>query len=173
MKKVAVLSMTFLFAVSMVMGQATKKATVPLKKLAGKDINIVSKNNFNSEFGNITNVKWEKSAYFDEATFTKNGKEMKAFFDDEGNFVGTTSHVTFADIPANGQKEIKSKYKDYSINPVIVFFDDNEKVDTDMILYGTQFEDADNYFVELSKGTKKIVLQVNPEGMVNYFTEIK
>lgn len=172
MKKVLALSITFLFAVSVVIGQATKKARVPLKKLEGKDVSIVSKNNFATEYGNVPNVKWVRSSNFDEATFIKDGKEMRAFFDDEGNLVGTTSHVKFADLPEKAQKEIKAKYNDYSINPAIVFFDDNEKVDTDMILYGTQFEDADNYFVELSKGTKRIVLQVNPEGMVTFFKEL-
>ena len=38
-----------------------------------------------------------------------------------------------------------------------------------MMLYGQQFADADNYFVELSKDNKKIVLQVNMSGEVFYF----
>ncbi len=172
MKRVLALSITLLFAVSVVFGQAAKKARTPLKKLEGKEVSIVSKNSFATEFGSIPNVKWARSANFDEATFIKDGKEMRAFFDEEGNLVGTTSHVKFADIPAKAQKEIKAKYGDYSINPIIVFFDDNEKVDTDMILYGTQFEDADNYFVELSKGTRKIILQVTPEGLVTFFKEL-
>ncbi|MDP4223654.1 MAG: hypothetical protein Q8868_10105 [Bacteroidota bacterium] len=172
MKKVAVLSMTFLLAMSMVMGQATKKKLTPLKKLEGKEINVMAKNSFITAFGNLPNVKWERSANFDEALFMKNGKEMKAYFDYEGKLVGTTTHVTFADIPANAQKEIQSKYKDYTIVPAVVFFDDNEVNDTDMMLYGVQFEDADNYFVELTKGTKKIVLQVNTEGMVFFFKEL-
>ncbi len=62
-------------------------------------------------------------------------------------------------------------YKDYTIGPV-VFYDDNEANSTDMILYGEQFEDADNYFVELSKGTKKIVVQVSPEGVVYFFKQL-
>jgi hypothetical protein len=41
-----------------------------------------------------------------------------------------------------------------------------------MILYGIQFEDQDNYFVELSKASKKIVLQVNPEGAVFFFKDL-
>jgi len=39
-------------------------------------------------------------------------------------------------------------------------------------LYGVQFEDADNYFVELSKGIKKNVLQVNTEGVVCFFKQL-
>jgi len=172
MKKVVVLSMTILFAASMVMGQATKSAKVPLKKLEGKEISSMAKESFVMAFGNIPNVKWVRSPNFDEATFVQKGKEMKAFFGYDGKFVGTTTHVTFADLPASAQREIKAKYKDYTIDPVVVFFDDNELNESDMVLYGTQFDDADNYFVLLTKGTKKIVLQINTEGTVYFFKEL-
>ena len=164
--------MTFLFAASVVIGQATKTAKVPLKKLEGKEINSMAKDNFVKEFGNIPNVKWVRSANFDEATFLQKGKEMKAYFGYDGKFVGTTTHVTFADLPASAQSEIKTRYKDYTIDPVIVFFDDNELNETDMLLYDTQFDDADNYFVLLTKGSKKIILQVNTEGTVFFFKEL-
>jgi hypothetical protein len=55
----------------------------------------------------------------------------------------------------------------------VIFYDDNEHNDNDMMLYGIQFEDEDNYFVELSKGSKQIVLQVTPEGNIFFFTELK
>ena len=45
-------------------------------------------------------------------------------------------------------------------------------ITTDMILYGLQFEDQDNYFVELTKGKDKIVVQVTPEGDVFFFKQL-
>ena len=36
----------------------------------------------------------------------------------------------------------------------VIFFEDNNVNDTDMLLYGNQFSDADNYFVELSNNKK-------------------
>ena len=78
---------------------------------------------------------------------------------------------TFSDLPASAQKQINKEYKDYTIEKVI-FFDDNEDVDTDMILYGSQFDDADNYFVELRKDNKDVVLQVTMDGLVGYFAGI-
>ena len=74
-------------------------------------------------------------------------------------------------MPAGGQKEIKKKYKDYSIGKVI-FFDDNEFNEMDMLLYGLQFDDADNYFVELAKGTSKIMVKVNAAGDVSFFKQL-
>jgi hypothetical protein len=42
-----------------------------------------------------------------------------------------------------------------------------------MILYGIQFDDVDSYFVELQKGTKKLVVQVLMDGQVMFFTDLK
>jgi hypothetical protein len=186
MKKLAVLSMTFLFAMSIVFGQTqkadkektkeTKKEVkaerVALKKLEGSDVNTLAKNNFSSDFKDAKDVEWKRIETYDKASFTtKDGKKMSAYYDINGNLVGTTQYKTFADLPEAGQKDIKKNYKDYTIGQV-VFYDDNENNDTDMILYGVQFEDQDNYFVEMIKGTDKIVLQVNTKGEVFFFKQL-
>jgi hypothetical protein len=116
-------------------------------------------------------VYWRRDANFDVASFTENGQKMEAFYDYDANPVGTTAVKTFADLPAKAQNEIKSKYKDYSIGQVL-FFDDNEWNETDMIMYGSQFNDADNYFVEQTKGNDKIVVRVDVPGYVYFFTKL-
>jgi hypothetical protein len=185
MKKLAVLSFTALFAIVMNQSQAqesgkeqansTKKEVKAerkaLRKLEGNNVNEIAKNSFYKDFGNTTNVQWKRNENFDVASFSENGQKMEAFYDYDANLVGTTTAKTFADLPANAQKEIRSKYKAYSIGPVI-FFDDNEWNETDMILYGSQFNDADNYFVELSKGNEKIIVRVDVPGFVYDFTKL-
>ena len=180
MKKLGISIAVFLFAFTLVQGQTknteTKKeqkaGRIALKKLEGTNVSVMSKDNFAKDFGNLPNVQWKRVNTYDEATFMKDGKEMKAFYDFDSKLVGTTTHVTFADVPAKGQKEIKKQYKDYTVESV-VFFDDNEANETDMILYGVQFDDSDNYFVELAKGTNKIILQVNSSGEVFFFKQLK
>jgi hypothetical protein len=180
MKKIAIVSLVFLFAMSLAQGQTknteTKKEQkterVALKKLEGTNVSEMAKNSFSRDFGNLSNVQWKRVGTYDEASFTKDGKEMKAFYDFDAKLVGTTQYKTFADVPAKGQEQIKKEYKDYTVGPVILY-DDNEANPTDMILYGIQFEDADNYFVQMTKGTKKIVVQVNMKGVVLFFTELK
>jgi hypothetical protein len=185
MKKLAILSMTFLFTLSLVQGQTkqadkknineTKKELkterVALKKLEGTNVSTLAKKSFDSDFVNVSDAKWMRLGTFDEVSFTKAGQKMKAFYDYDGNLVGTTSVKTFADLPAKGQQEIKTKYKDYSVGPVILY-DDNEVNQTDMILWDTQFDDEDNYFVELTKGGKTLILQVNLNGDVSYFKQL-
>lgn len=149
-----------------------KEARKSLRKLEGKEVNEMSKTHFASDFPDATNVTWTRGAQFDEATFTQNGAQQTAYYDYDTNLVGTTSAKTFADIPAAAQKEINKQYKGYNIGAVIQY-DDNENNDTDMLYYGTQFEDADHYFVTVSKGGKETILMVGMDGQVSYFKEVK
>lgn len=189
MKKLAIVSMTVFFATSLVQVQAKegnkqflkseiensrreiKTERKELRDIKESSVSDFSKRAFSIDFGDAQNVSWKKAISFDEADFTKDGKEMKAYYDPESNLVGTTSVKTFADIPAKAQKEIKKRYKNYKIDSV-VFFNDNEDNDTDMIYGNKQFEDSDNYFVELSNPSKKIILQVNPEGEIFFFERL-
>lgn len=186
MKKLTILLLAFLLSVPFVFGQnvkedkeKTKEAKkelktdrVALRKLEGSMVSNLAKENFIADFGDMKNVKWKRDGLFDQATFTKkDGKVYSAFYDFDSNLVGTTHDVTFAEIPAIGQKEIKKEYKDYKIGPAI-FFDDNDANESDMLLYGVQFADEDNYFVELTKGTKKIILQILSSGEVFFFKEM-
>lgn len=189
MKKFAILSMIVLFVMAFVQlpAQVVKKEAIKseiknekkaikverkeLHKLEGSVVSEMSKKAFSADFGNVPNVKWKRALYLDEAVFTKGGKEMKAYYDYDSKLVGTSSIKTFADIPPSAQKEIKEKYKDYSIGEV-VFFDDNEVNETDMLLWNTQFDDEDNYFVPLTKNNKTIILQVNTKGDVYFFKQL-
>jgi len=189
MKKLAILSFAFLFVLSGVSGQVqktekeqkkeqkkeTKKVEkserVPLKKLEGTVVSPKAKSSFASDFGTVTNVQWKRVDTFDEVTFSSDGKVIKAFYDTDGTLVGTVQDKILADIPEKGQQAIKSKYPDYTIGRVILF-DDNEANETDMILYGVQFDDSDNYFVELTKGTQKIVVKVDVTGALSLFKRL-
>jgi hypothetical protein len=142
-----------------------------LRKLNGAEVSNQAKQQFLIDFPNATDAQWKRTTVFDEVSFTKDGKKWKSFYDNDSKLVGTTSIITFAELPVNDQKEIDKKYKDYSKGPV-VFFDDNEFNETDMFLYNMQFDDEDNYFVELSKGAKKIVVRVNTAGEVFFFKEL-
>lgn len=148
-----------------------KAERVPLKKLEGNKVSQIAKENFIVDFGTIPDVRWQRLGTFDEAIFKKNGKEMIANYDIDGKLVGTTQVVTYAEVPARGQQEISKRYKDYKVTTVI-FYDDNEANDTDMIMYGIQFDDADNWFVELAKGTEKLVVKVDKEGEVTFFKQL-
>jgi len=143
-----------------------------LKKLEGNEVSFRSKEAFSADFGNIPASNWERTANYDEVTFTKDSQVMTAYYDYDAKLVGVTSQKTFADIPAKAQKFINTKYPGYN-KAGVIFFDDNEENETDMIMYGFQFEDADNYFVDLIKGDKEIILKVSMGGGVSFFKQLK
>ncbi|RFS20716.1 hypothetical protein DVR12_19350 [Chitinophaga silvatica] len=144
-----------------------------LRELNGTDVSEQSKLQFISDFGDKPDVVWSHDVYFDKATFTNSkGTRTSAFYDYDGQLVGTSTPVSFNDLPANAKDYIMRHYSNYEDAPVI-FYDDNELNEDDMIMYGVQFESSDNYFIEVTdKKNKRVVLQVSPEGEVTYFTDV-
>ncbi len=142
-----------------------------LKMLNGKDVSNQSKSEFIRDFGNITDVTWTRGNYYDEGDFIKDGMATTAFYDDNAKLVGTIQNKAFDDLPANARNFIAKNYTGYKVRNVI-FYDDNELNETDMVLFGIQFDDADNYFVELKKDNRKIIVEVNMNGEVSYFAKM-
>lgn len=154
-----------------VMKEEKREDRKELRRLEGLEVSNESKESFYRDFGNMPDVSWKRSSYFDEVTFLDQKKEMTAYYDAEWKLVGTTSPATFAELPAHSQKYISAKYPHFSIENVL-FFHDNENNDTDMLLYETQFDDADNYFVEIRNGYERILLRVNEAGDVSFFKKL-
>jgi hypothetical protein len=193
MKKIIVSAAAILFAVTVINAQASdialrkdikdfkqeetsikkdkKEQKRELRKLEGQEASYQSKQQFYIDFGNLPVSEWKRTDYFDEATFVMDGEKMKAYYDMDSQLVGTTSDKSFDDLPAAAQKYIDTKYSDYSKGPVI-FFDDNEANDMDMVMYGTRVDDSDMYFIELSKDNKQIILKVEMDGNVSFFTQL-
>lgn len=151
-----------------------KEVRQELKKLEGNEPSYQAQQAFlgNGDFENAQNVKWRRDVHFDVVSFTQDGIDKTAYYDINGELVGTILPKTFNDLPGSAQTWINKHYAGYQRGRVMMY-DDNEFNDSDMELYGVQFEDADNYFIELKKGAKDIVLQVSPEGEVFFFADMK
>ena len=126
---------------------------------------------FIRDFPDAENVRWNPGRPLEEVTFTNDHIEMTAYYDVDSKLIGTTTEKKFADIPAKAQQYINKHFKGYNPESVIMF-DDNEDNDTDMMLYNTVFEDADNYFVALRNDSQSIILKVNMEGGVSFFKKL-
>ena len=156
MKKFAILSMSFLFLMSVFQSRArtkemeTKSQRIALRKLEGSNVNDSSKRQFIADFGKLTDVQWKRSADFDETTITQDVQQMTVYSDFDSKLYRVISHKKFSELPVKDHNEIKAKYKDYAIGRVISF-DDNEMNKTGMVLVDEQFNDVDSYFVELAR----------------------
>lgn len=139
---------------------------------ARQEVSSRSKDSFYADFGQAADAKWVRGPQFDEVTFTKDGQKQTAFYDSHFVLVGTTADKKFTDIPAKAQKEIQKQFKNYAIGAVVEY-KDNENNDTNMLLYGTQFDDADHYFVTVSKGKEADVLMVKTDGQISFFSTLR
>lgn len=147
----------------------SKQAVIKMEHEARKtDIRFQSRQQFNVDFPSATDITFWQSNNIDVISFTQNKLQCKAYYDADSKLIGTVTPKTIADIPANALAHIRKNYKDFSIDKVI-FFDDNEFNESDIILYGQTFNDADNYFAELSKGGKKFVVKIEKDGVVSFF----
>ena len=154
-------------------GKPAKSEKMSEKNKASANVSSVSVFNFVIDFPKAEDVTWVRTDNFDQATFTnaKNGKNTIAYYDSDGNLVGSTMAKTFTDLPDRAQKEIKTRYSDYSVGPII-FFEDNAVNDTNMVLWSGEFDDQDLYFAELDKGSSKIIVRITPSGGVSFFKEL-
>ncbi|MFT3979502.1 MAG: hypothetical protein QM687_03465 [Ferruginibacter sp.] len=143
-----------------------------LRKLEGKEVTYQAKQQFITDFNNAPVISSERSDYYDEFTFSQAGVITTAYYDNNAMLIGTSQMKRFSDLPAKAQHEISKTYKNYKQGDVI-FFDDNALNDTDFFLYNQQLDDEDSYFVELQKDNKKIVLQVDMKGGVEYLTRLR
>jgi len=137
------------------------------------DVSALTKSAFRNDVGNVYVVGWERKPAYDAVQyFTDKGVAKNAYYDSQSTLIGTTETVKFSDLPEAGQKAIKKDYKNYKVDRV-VFFKDNELNSTDLALYDTPFDDADNYFVELSKGDQRIVVKCSEDGTLDFFSTMR
>lgn len=142
-----------------------------LSRLSGTEVSYQTREQFKEDFPNVSVQSWKRGELFDEVVFRKNGMQMTAFYDGNAKLVGTTEAKHLSDVPQKARDYINKKYAGYTVTDVMLF-DDNEDNATDMVLFDRQFEDADNYFIELQKGKERIVLASDPAGQVSYFARL-
>jgi hypothetical protein len=131
-----------------------------------------TRENFYADFGYVPITGWQVSEEFNKISFMDKDVELTAYYDMDDRLVGTISNISTNDLPAHALDHIHKMYKGYTVGDA-VFFDDNEQNETDMIYYGTRFDNEDKYFVELQNEKEKIVVQVNMLGGVSFFTKLK
>ena len=95
---------------------ATSSIAADVNELNSK---VVS--NFSIEFKNAKNVTWKSTENFVKASFILNDKSMAAFYDLDGNMIGTTTNIAIDDLPTNAKRAFAKKYAEYTVKEAIQF----------------------------------------------------
>ena len=113
-------------------------------------------NHFASEFSDAENVNWKVTTQFAEATFVLDGKKMQAFYNPEGEMIGTSETFAFNKLPKQALKTIAKKYPfpPYQLDECILF---------------TNGDGESKYFVSFQTTKEKLVVEVSALGGVSEF----
>jgi len=121
-----------------------------------KSINYHIRHQFSAAFNDAENVSWKADRHFVKATFTLEGEQMEAFYNNEGDFLGTSKTFAFDKLPKKALAAIMKlyPYPPYKLQECIEFVNgDGDK----------------NYFVSFQKENEKLVLQISSFGKVELF----
>lgn len=130
-------------------------------------------NQFNVDFADAKDVSWTVTNNSQKADFTLNNVKMTAFYSLDGEYLGLTHNVDFKSIPAAAQKDIQSKYKDYTVGEVIKFETPVAASNwADRLTTGNEVEPV-SYFVDLKNESSEILVRVSPQAGIYFFKQVK
>ena len=120
------------------------------------NVNYNAERNFFAEFGRAKNVNWTAKENYSKASFTLNQVAMEAFYDYQGNFIGTSRKIDIGDLPINGKRSVAKKYAAYTVKEVI------------------KFEGAEEtaYYLVAENEKQSLFLKVSVEGFVSVFKKV-
>lgn len=129
---------------------------------APNKVNSNLNDHFTSTFSNAKNVSWKSYSYarFDKVSFVLDNEKVNAFYNREGELLGTSKNMAFDKLPKNAITTITTKYTypEYQVQECIEFVNsDNEK----------------SYFVSFEKSKESLVLAISETGIVNIFSITK
>lgn len=76
---------------------------------------------FKSEFRNASNVTWVTTADYTKASFTMDNQRMEAFYNADGEKIGTSKSVNLEELPLAAKRQFAKKYDGYTVKEAIRF----------------------------------------------------
>src|SRR3982751_339157 len=98
--------------------------TVAIINTQARDVKPVSENikkSLSKEFTTATNIQWsyvdDKEVY--RATFEFDGRELNAYFTQEGDFIGTSRYISRQQMPVVITQQLTKKYPNSVVRTII------------------------------------------------------
>lgn len=114
-------------------------------------------NAFEAQFAGATDVAWTVTADYTKAKFAIEGETVEAFFNGNGDVIGTSRKVEFKRLPLSAIQKIKKSYPKYQVTETIEF----------------ELSGDRRYYVSIEEGSDRKILEVSLYGQVSVFDKNK
>jgi hypothetical protein len=148
-----------LFSVNVFAADGGKKANE-----SSATVSYAVQQEFTTDFAGAENVTWTVTKNCQKADFVIDGAKKTAFYNLNGDFLGTTQVIGYNAIPAKTQKLIADEYKGFVASGVIVY-QANEAVNDEI--------DPTSYFVDLKSSNHELLVRVTSNGKIDFFKQVK
>ena len=150
-------------AIAMI-GLTTFAADGGKKNTSEAGVSTTVLNSFAATFNDVKDAVWTVSANSQKATFVQNAIEYTAYYDLQGEFIGTTNRLSYDVAISDADKSaIAKKYDGYVVTEVIKFNYAGKDNDVSPLVY----------FIDLKKGDKEVILRTAPGEVVSFYKQVK
>jgi len=122
-----------------------------------KNINLVTLNNFKSQFTEAADVNWTTTTNFAKATFTLNNQQMEAFYNIDGDMIGTSKKITLEELPVLAKREFAKNFNGYTVNEAIHF----------------KGADEEAYYIRANNEKESVIVKVSLDQYLSIFKKVK
>lgn len=112
---------------------------------------------FHKEFSFAENVKWVVESDFIAARFSMNDQGFVAYFNTEGELLGTARNILYMQLPLSVIRQIENRFATADISNLVEFTKDNQS----------------SYFMEVEKRGKKFLVQAFSSGNLYVVKRLK
>jgi len=116
---------------------------------------------FTTTFSKAQNVSWQSDEKFDRVSFVLNNEKVDAFYDVQGELIGTSKTFAFDKLPKSAIQTLTTRYTypEYQIRECIEFMNVNSN--------------ETNYYVSFAAKNGNIALEITKSGMVSVFSKTR
>lgn len=109
---------------------------------------------FKAEYPEAEHISYKSGKDYVVINFVQHQQQMQAFYDNDGNKIGTSRAISLNSLPLPAQKKLAEKYKDYTTTEAIEFDNVQEGI---------------GYYVSLQNSAQKIILHISSQGEISTF----
>ena len=127
---------------------------------SGNSINRNANKEFTKALANAKKVSYKTFDGFQKASYLTGNEKVDVFYDQYGEFVGTSKTMAFDKLPKRALETITSKYTfpEYQLKECISFSNADNEI---------------NYYISMEKNNQILILEISKYGLVSLFTPVK